>query len=131
MKANEKKAMIDLYKNQFNYYIQSNDSDYERLQVNAMKQMLNLFFSKKEIMDIENSVRITNEYVKGYFENIESWLRQIEKEQQIEAVIFSWDNKGLELIEDQYDWLYNTNNDYKGLKLAMDFAYKVINKEAA
>jgi hypothetical protein len=128
MRANEKQMMIDTYKQQFKHFLVSNGSDFERLQLDGMKTMLKLFFSDMEIMSIENSVRVTSKYAISHFESIESWLRQIEKEQGITAVPFSWDNKGLDKIEMGYDFLFT---EYKGFKTAFELAYKAINKEAA
>jgi hypothetical protein len=132
MRANEKQMMIDTYKDQFNYYFLSGEkSERELTRLNAMKDMMKLFFTKQEIMNIENSVRITSVYGKSHFESLESWQRQIEKEQGLKAFPFSWTIEGLELIEQEYDFIYNSMDQYKGMKIALDFAYKTLNKEAA
>lgn len=130
MRQNEKQAIINLYEKQFNYYLLSGEqSETERISLNAMKEMLLLFFTKQEVMTIENNIRITSLYSKSHFESIESWQRQIEREQGVKTFPFPWTKQGLDMIEEQYDYIYSMDQ-YKGMKTALDFAYKTLNKAA-
>jgi hypothetical protein len=72
MKANEKTQMINLYKDQYGLFLHS-ESEQSKLQLDGMKSMLQLFFTKKEINSIENEVRIQgNQYRKDLFQVVES-----------------------------------------------------------
>jgi hypothetical protein len=126
MKATEKQMMINTYKDQFALYLHS-ESDFEKLQLNGMKSMLKLFFSEKEINQIENSVRVTNEYRKDLFQVVESWLRQIEKEQEIKEYLFTWDMKGLKKVKFNYDYILE---EYKGLKGAIEILENTLQRAA-
>jgi hypothetical protein len=124
MKKQEKEMMISLYKEQFNYFLLSGEqSESEKLRLNGMKQMLVLFLTKQEIATIENKLRITKEYKQSYFESVESWQRQIEKEIGEKAFPFSWTVEGIEQVKSAYDWVYETYKEYKGMKSAIEYAY--------
>jgi hypothetical protein len=128
MRQNEKQSMIELYTKQFNYYLLSGEqSESERLLLQGQKQMLQLFFTSKEINAIENNIRVTSKYKKDYFLNIESWLRQIEKEQGEKEILFSWNKEGIEKVYNHYDWLLE---EYNGFKLALTNTFNVLNKAA-
>jgi hypothetical protein len=128
MKSNEKQAMINTYKNQFNHYLMSNGSEYEELQLNGMKNMMELFFSKKEINSIENEIRINNnQYRKDLFLVVESWLTQIEKEKGVKEYLFTWDMKGLKKVKFNYDYLLD---EYKGLRGAIEILENTLQKAA-
>jgi hypothetical protein len=128
MRQNEKQSMIELYTKQFNYYLLSGEqSESERLLLQGQKQMLQLFFSPKEINAIENNIRVTSKYKQDYFLNIESWLRQIEKEQGEKEILFSWNMEGIEKVYNHYDWLLE---EYNGFKLALQNTFNVLNKAA-
>jgi hypothetical protein len=126
MRKQEKEIMINTYKEQFARYM-VNESDFEKLQLDGQKTMMKLFFTDKEINAIENSVRITNEYLKEQYLNIESWLHQIEKEQGIKEFLFSWDKEGIKKVNRNYNWLFE---DYKGLKLSIEMIEKSLQKAA-
>lgn len=117
MKQNEKQAMIQTYQTQFKHYLLSNGSETEKLLLQGQRKMMELFFTEKEINAIENNVRVTNQYIKSFFENIESWITTLAKEKGEKEILFTWDIEGLNNIYDYYDIYFN---EYKGFKLAIE-----------
>lgn len=128
MKRSEKQAMINLYKEQFSQYMVTS-SDYAQLQLDGMKGMMELFFTKKEINTIENEIRIEgSQYRKDLFLVVESWLQQIEREHPSQKeYLFTWDIKGLKKVKFHYDFLLD---EYKGLKGAIEILENTLQKAA-
>ncbi|WJV20723.1 hypothetical protein QU593_09935 [Rossellomorea marisflavi] len=128
MKKQEKEMMINEFQKQFQYYLLSGEeSEVERTLLQGERRMMKLFFTNKEINLIENNVRVTSDYIKECFLVIESWLRQIEKEQGETELLFTWDLDGLNKVYSHYDWLLK---EYKELGLALNNTYRAFERVA-
>lgn len=127
MKKSEKQAIIETYKKQLNYYLLSNDSNFEKERLQGMRELMELFFTEFEITDIENRMIVTSPYMIDMFTNIESWLQTFEKKGIIDAIPFEWTAEGIEIIERAYDWLYS---EYNGFKLSIELVKKELEKES-
>jgi hypothetical protein len=135
MRANEKQMMIEAYENEFKHLLalenMKMDTDRQKAIIMGQKSMLKLFFSAKEINTIENKIRVNgNGYLTDRFENIESWLRTIEKDMGEKEILFTWDIEGVENVTNHYDWLMN-DEKYRGLFLTLNMTMESLEKRAA
>lgn len=118
MTTKEKELMINEYKKQFSFCLSFNNVT-NQYELDGMRRMMFLFFEKSEILNIENTTKVTKEHHRDLFLNIESWLRQIHNNFGGDVPLFEWGYMGVRRIYNSYDWVFELE-EYKGFLLAIE-----------
>lgn len=127
MNMKEKRMLIEEYQVCFSGYLSFPTHENESMWY-AQKRIMKLFFTTKEILCFENELRINSNYYSEFFESIESWMDMANNQYHIEQEVpFTWDEHGLKLVEQSYDWLFK-DEEYKGFLNALVLAFNKLDE---
>lgn len=118
MNKTERLELIRTYSKQYGHYLIFKDEQ-EKLRLQGQRDIMKIFFTPKEIKTFENHERVKNVNDRVYFVNLESWVKQVNKEYNEPEMLFDWTREGVIRVENTYDWLL-TEEKYKGFALAIE-----------
>lgn len=105
MRANEKKAMLETYKQQFKWHLESG-SDIAQIELRGMRTLLTTVLSKEEVNRAENECRTESNYIKELFENVETQIKNLKIDYML-----TWELKDVQFIVEEAQFSKEVNEE--------------------